>query len=66
MQTSNILGLLLSRKAQADLLAPLFQPNGCPDQFLHMYGSTAELAVKEGASIAFSVLSKVCVHVSPY
>ena len=59
MQTSNILELLLSRKSQADLLAPLFKPNGCPDQFLHMYGSAAEVAVKDGASIAFSVLTKV-------
>ena len=59
MQTSNILELLLSRKAQADLLAPLFAPNGCPDQFVHMYGSAAEVAVKDGASIAFSVLTKV-------
>lgn len=51
--------MLLAHRARADLLAPLFQPNTCPDQFLQMYGTTVEVAVKEGPDVAFSVLTKV-------
>ena len=41
------------------LLAPLFTPNISPDQFLEMYNVTLQLAVKEGATIAFQLLTKV-------
>ena len=59
LQTTNLLDLLLTQNGKSDLIVPLFQPNLCPEQFLHMYGSAAEICVKDGASIAFSVLTKV-------
>ena len=59
LQTTNLLDLLLTQNGKSDLIVPLFQPNLCPEQFLHMYTSAAEICVKEGPSIAFSVLTKV-------
>jgi hypothetical protein len=59
LQTSNILQLLLTEHDKADILAPLFHPNLCPQQFVEMYGSSLGLAAKDGATVTFSVLTKV-------
>ena len=59
LQTSNVLQLLLTEYDKSDILAPLFHPNLCPQQFVEMYGSSVSLAAKEGPVVAFSVLTKV-------
>ena len=63
LQTSNILQLLLTEYDKSDILAPLFHPNLCPQQFVEMYGSSIAMATKEGPTVAFSVLTKVIVGV---
>ena len=59
LQTCNVLEQLLSQKGNSDILVPLFQPNLSPDQFVNMYGTAAEMAVKDSPSVAFAVLTKV-------
>ena len=59
LQTSNILQLLIAEHGKSDILAPLFQPNLCPNQFVEMYGTSLQLADKEGPTVALSVLTKV-------
>ena len=59
LQASNVLNLLLTVQGNSDILAPLFQPNLCPEQFVRMYGSVTDLAAKLGPTVAFSVLTKV-------
>ena len=50
---------MITTPSLCGLLAPLFTPNLSPDQFLEMYNSTLQLAVKEGSTIAFQLLTKV-------
>lgn len=59
LQASSILNLLIMDSNNSDILAPLFQPNLCPEQFVRMYESTTELAEKHGPTVAFAVLTKV-------
>ena len=59
LQTSNVLQLLLSEYGKSDILAPLFHPNLCPNQFVQMYGTALQLVDKEGPTVALSVLTKV-------
>ncbi|XP_019856290.1 PREDICTED: ectopic P granules protein 5 homolog [Amphimedon queenslandica] len=57
-QTATILQLLLAQRSLGDILAPLFDPNLCPPDFISMYVSVREVAIKEGPTIAFSTLTK--------
>ncbi len=58
-QVINLLNLLLIDCNNADILAPLIQPNLCHDEFVNMYESTILLIEKHGPTVAFSVLTKV-------
>lgn len=51
--------MMITTPSLCGLLAPLFTPNLSPDQFLEMYIATLELAVKEGSTVAFQLLTKV-------
>ena len=51
--------MLIAEYGKSDILAPLFHPNLCPNQFVEMYGMSLQMCEKEGPTVALSVLTKV-------